>query len=81
VIVYRDTTHAAEVAARQGIRADDLAIAGAVDRVVTETSPHQLLHELGRALQAELGSLAVRDDDSRLASRRRKYRHLGMPPA
>jgi acyl-CoA carboxylase subunit beta len=78
MIVYRDTAHAPELAARQGIRAADLAAAGLVDGIVAEHDPAQLLADLGRALDAELRSLATGDDGTRLASRQRRYRHLGM---
>jgi acyl-CoA carboxylase subunit beta len=79
-IVYRDTAHAPELAARQGIRAADLAAAGVVDHVVRESSADQLLRDLGRLLRAELDSLAARDDGTRLADRRDRYRRLGAPP-
>jgi acetyl-CoA carboxylase alpha subunit len=78
VIVYKDTAHAAELAARQGIRAADLAAAGVVDHVVAETSADQLVPRFGRLLRAELAALAASDDDTRLARRRRRYRGLGM---
>jgi acyl-CoA carboxylase subunit beta len=78
VIVYKDTAHAAELAARQGIRAADLAAAGAVDHVVAESSADQLLMGVGRLLRAELDALAAIDDDTRLARRRGRYRGLGM---
>ena len=77
VIVYRDTAHAAELAARQGIRAADLAAAGLVDHIVAERDPGQLLADLGRLLNAELASLTARDDGARLAARHRRYRQLG----
>ena len=35
-IVYRDTSHAPDLAARQGIRATDLAADGIIDRVIPE---------------------------------------------
>ena len=66
VIVYRDAAHAPELAARQGIRSADLSAAGIVDHIVAEASPHQLLRDLGRALQAELRSLGAPDDETRL---------------
>jgi acetyl-CoA carboxylase alpha subunit len=78
MIVYKDTAHAAELAARQGIRAADLAAAGVVDHVVAETSADQLGPRFGRLLRAELEALAASDDDTRLARRRRRYRGLGM---
>jgi acyl-CoA carboxylase subunit beta len=77
VIVYSDTAHAAELAARQGIGAADLAAAGLVDHIVAERDPGQLLADLGRWLSAELASLTARDDDARLAARHRRYRQLG----
>jgi acyl-CoA carboxylase subunit beta len=80
VIVYRDAAHAPELAARQGIGSADLAAAGVVDYIVTETSADQLLRDLGRLLRAELGSLAACADDIRLADRHDRYRHLGGPP-
>jgi acetyl-CoA carboxylase carboxyl transferase beta subunit len=78
MIVHKDTAHAAELAARQGIRAADLAAAGVVDHVVAETSAGQLLPGFGRLLRSELDALAAGDDDTRLARRRRRYRGLGM---
>jgi acetyl-CoA carboxylase carboxyl transferase subunit beta len=81
VIVYRDATHAPELAARQGIRSADLAAAGLVDFIAAEANPDQLLRDLGRALQAELQSLGAQDDETRLAGRYLKYRRLGLPPA
>jgi acyl-CoA carboxylase subunit beta len=77
VIVYQDTAHAAELAARQGIRAADLAAAGLVDHIVAERDPGQLLSDLGRLLSGELASLTARDDGARLAARHRRYRQLG----
>ena len=78
MIVHKDTAHAAELAARQGIRAADLAAAGVVDHVVAETSAGRLLPRFGRLLRSELDTLAASDDDTRLARRRRRYRGLGM---
>jgi len=77
MIVYKDTAHAPELAADQGICAAELAAAGIVDRVVIETSDVQLLRDLGQLLQAEVRSLAIGDDDARLARRHRRYRDLG----
>ncbi len=82
-VVYRDTGHAAELAARQGIRSVDLAAAGLVDQVIAEppADPDQLCRDLGRALQQALETLAEQDDNTRLADRLRRYRRLGLPPA
>ena len=78
VIVLKDTAHAPELAARQGIRAADLAADGIVDRVVAEHDAAQLLADLGRLLEAELAVLTTCDDGIRLADRHRKYRALGI---
>ena len=79
VIVYRDTAHAPELAARQGIRSADLAAVGIVDHIVDEISADQLLRDLGRLLRAELQSLTAGHDDARLARRQQRYRRLGQP--
>ena len=79
VIVHKDTAHAPELAARQGIGSADLAAAGIVDRIVAETSADQLVRDLGRLLSGELDSLTASDDLTRLSHRQRKYRHLGPP--
>ena len=78
-IVYKDTAHAPELAARQRIRSADLARDGIVDRVLPDTEA------LGRAVRDELWFLARQDDASRTAARLRRYRRLGRgrgePPA
>ena len=76
MIVYSDTAHAPELAARQGIRSSDLAAAGVVDQIVAETNDGQLLSGLGRRLRAELHALTALDDDARLANRHLRYRRL-----
>ena len=76
-IVYSDTAHGPELAARQGIRSADLAAAGIVDHIVAESSPQRLLPDLGRLLETEFDALASGDDASRLSRRQSKYRHLG----
>jgi acetyl-CoA carboxylase carboxyl transferase beta subunit len=78
MIVFKDTAHAPELAARQGIRSTDLAADGIVDHVVGDRDPGRLLGRLGRLLAAELASLATWDDDIRLARRQRRYRQLGL---
>jgi acyl-CoA carboxylase subunit beta len=80
-IVYRDTGHAAELAARQGIRSADLAARGIVDRVIAEASGNadSFCRDLGHALHCELENLMKQDDSARLARRLRRYRHLGAP--
>lgn len=74
VIVYRDTTHAPELAALQGIRAPDLAAHGIVDRVVAEGTG-DFCPVLGQALRAELDHVARRDDGARIRDRLERYRH------
>jgi acetyl-CoA carboxylase carboxyl transferase subunit beta len=81
-IVFRDTGHAGEMAAAQGVRATDLWRAGIVDRVVPERpdaadEPIDFCHRLGRVLGEELSGLLGRDDNERFRSRLHRYRHLG----
>jgi acetyl-CoA carboxylase carboxyl transferase subunit beta len=81
-IVFRDTEHAGEMAAAQGVRATDLWRAGIVDRVVPERpdaadEPIDFCHRLGRVLGEELAGLLGRDDNERFRSRLHRYRHLG----
>jgi acetyl-CoA carboxylase carboxyl transferase beta subunit len=78
MIVFKDTAHAPELAARQGIRSADLAADGIVDHVVGDPDPGQLLGRLARLLAAELASLATWDDGIRLGRRQRRYRQLGL---
>lgn len=78
MIVFKDTAHAPELAARQGIRSADLAANGIVDHVVGDRDPGQLLGRLGRLLAAELASLVTGDDGIRLARRQHRYRQLGL---
>jgi len=81
-IVYRDAGHAPELAARQRIRSADLAADGIVDLVIPETPEDgdRLCRDLGDALYRALRDLADQDDDTRLAARLRRHRHLGVPP-
>jgi acetyl-CoA carboxylase carboxyl transferase subunit beta len=76
-IVHRgDTSRAADLAARQGIRAADLATHGAIDHVIAETSAGQLVPDLTRTLHRELANLTG-SDETRMCERRRRYRNLG----
>jgi acetyl-CoA carboxylase carboxyl transferase beta subunit len=81
-IVYRDTAHAPELAARQRIRSADLAADGIVDEIIAETpdDADRTCRHLGDALHRALADLANQDDNTRLAERLRRYRRLGMPP-
>ena len=81
-IVHRDTEHAGEMAAAQGVRATDLWRAGIVDRVVPERpdaadEPTEFCLRLGRVLAEELAGLLGRDDTERRRSRMARYRELG----
>ncbi|SOC47211.1 acetyl-CoA carboxylase carboxyl transferase subunit beta [Blastococcus aggregatus] len=81
-IVHRDTDHAGEMAAAQGVRATDLWRAGIVDRVVPERpdaadEPTDFCLRLGRVLGEELAGLLGRDDTERFRTRLHRYRHLG----
>ena len=83
-IVYRDRAHAAELATRQGIRATDLAALGIVDQVIPEPGRDVLSRDLAdalhRALHWALADVRAQDEDTRLAARVRRYRHIGAPP-
>jgi acetyl-CoA carboxylase beta subunit/acetyl-CoA carboxylase alpha subunit len=74
-IMYRDTAHAPGLAARQRIRAADLAAAGAVDLVVPEEPGFPAA--LGRAVRAELAALAGLGDQERMSRRLLRYRGPG----
>jgi acetyl-CoA carboxylase carboxyl transferase subunit beta len=76
-IVYRDTTHAADLARAQGIGAASLVAAGIVDQVIPEAGDWPAA--LAVAMRAELDGLLALDDDERLARRRRRLRGLGVP--
>ncbi len=86
-IVYRDTSHAAELAAQQGVRSTDLAALGIVDRVIPEAfggTPgcdlvQALSRDLGEALGQELADVTAQDEEARLAARAHRFRHLGLP--
>ena len=74
-IVYKDTAHAPELAARQRIRSVDLASDGIVDRVIADTDA--LCDDLGRAVHDELRFLTHQDDAARMTMRLQRYRRLG----
>ena len=78
-IVYRDASHAAELAARQGIGAADLAAHGIVDEVIPDTpgDPNGLCAGLGTALHHALAALTAEDEPARAESRARRIRGLG----
>ena len=82
-IVFRDTEHAAELAATQGIRSVELLAAGIVDVVVPEEpdaadEPAAFSERMSRAIAAELHALRRVPDGQRLATRLRRYRRVGL---
>jgi acyl-CoA carboxylase subunit beta len=81
-IVYRDTAHAPELAARQRISSAGLAADGIVDCVIANrpADPGSFCRDIGHALHRALEELASQDDDTRLAGRLHRYRQLGVPP-
>jgi acetyl-CoA carboxylase carboxyl transferase beta subunit len=83
-IVFRDTAHAHELAAAQGIRSADLLRSGIVDVIVPEhpdaaDEPVEFSQRLSRAIAAELHALRRIPDDERLAARLQRYRRIGLP--
>jgi acetyl-CoA carboxylase carboxyl transferase subunit beta len=82
-IVYRDTDHAAELAAAQGVRAVDLLRHGIVDVVVPEKpdaadEPRAFTARLSTAIAAELYGLRSVPDHERLQARLERYRRIGL---
>jgi acetyl-CoA carboxylase carboxyl transferase beta subunit len=82
-IVFRDTDHAPELAAAQGIRSADLLKSGIVDVIVPERpdaadEPVEFSKRLSGAIAAEIGALRALPDDQRLAARLQRYRRIGL---
>ncbi|MGV9800124.1 carboxyl transferase domain-containing protein [Mycobacterium sp. NPDC003449] len=82
-IVYRDTEHAAELAAAQGVRSVDLLRHGIVDVVVPEQpdaadEPRQFTARLSGAIATELYRLRSVPADQRLRTRLERYRRIGL---
>ena len=83
-IVFRDTAHAAELAAAQGIRSADLLASGIVDAIVPEfpdaaDEPVEFSQRLSRAIAAVVQALRGIPAAERLAARLRRYRRIGLP--
>ncbi|MGB7870186.1 MAG: carboxyl transferase domain-containing protein, partial [Mycobacterium sp.] len=81
-IVFRDTAHAAELSAAQGIRSADLLASGIVDVVVPEhpdaaDEPKEFCMRLSVAIAAELHALRAVPAADRRAARLRRYREIG----
>jgi acetyl-CoA carboxylase carboxyl transferase beta subunit len=82
-IVFRDTAHAAELAAAQGIRSSDLLAAGIVDVIVPEhpdaaDEPVEFSTRLSAAIAAELHALREIPDAERITARLQRYRGIGL---
>ncbi|MEB3022852.1 acetyl-coenzyme A carboxylase carboxyl transferase subunits beta/alpha [[Mycobacterium] crassicus] len=83
-IVFRDTAHAPELSAAQGIRSADLLAHGIVDVIVGEhpdaaDEPIDFVKRMSTAIAAELAGLRGIPDDERLAARLERYRRIGLP--
>jgi acetyl-CoA carboxylase carboxyl transferase subunit beta len=83
-IVFRDTGHAAELAAAQGIRSADLLRSGIVDAIVPEypdaaDEPVEFSQRMSAAIAAEVHALRAIPAAERIAARLRRYRSIGLP--
>jgi acetyl-CoA carboxylase carboxyl transferase beta subunit len=83
-IVFRDTDHAPELSAAQGVRSVDLLASGIVDAVVPEypdaaDEPLEFSTRLSAAIAVELDALRGMPDADRMATRLRRYRNIGLP--
>lgn len=86
-IVFRDTDHAPELAAAQGIRSADLLHNGIVDVIVGEygeshdaaDEPLAFAARLSAAIAAEVATLRLQPAAERLGARLARYRRIGLP--
>jgi acetyl-CoA carboxylase carboxyl transferase subunit beta len=82
-ILHHDTSHAADMAAKQGVRSADLLANGIVDRVIPEypdaaVEPEQFCLRVGTALRDELATLGDVDTARRLADRTQRFDRIGQ---
>ncbi len=82
-IVFRDTAHAAELAAAQGVRSADLLRNGIVDAIVPEhpdaaDEPVEFARRLSAAIARALHDLRAAPSASRYAARLERYRRIGL---
>lgn len=82
-IMFRNTDHAAELAAAQGIRSKDLRASGIVDVVVPEhpdaaDEPIPFAKRLSGAIAHELHTLRAVPDTQRVAARLQRHRRIGL---
>jgi len=83
-IVFRDTEHAPELAAAQGVRSADLLRNGIVDAIVPEhpdaaDEPKEFARRLSDAIAREIDGLRSKPSDQRYAARLQRYRRIGLP--
>lgn len=83
-IVFRDTAHAPELSAAQGIRSADLRAHGIVDVVVGEhpdaaEEPIDFAKRMSQAIAVELSALRGVPAEQRIAARLERYRRIGLP--
>ncbi|WP_319430346.1 carboxyl transferase domain-containing protein [Mycobacterium sp. RTGN5] len=83
-IVFRDTAHAPELAAAQGIRSTDLLRNGIVDAIVPEhpdaaDEPVEFARRLSDAIAREIHDLRGKPPELRYAARLQRYRRIGLP--
>ncbi|WP_046301906.1 carboxyl transferase domain-containing protein [Mycobacterium sp. UM_Kg27] len=83
-IVFRDTDHAPELSAAQGIRSADLQANGIVDVIVAEhpdaaDEPIDFAKRMSRAIAVELNALRGVPAAQRMAARLERYRRIGLP--
>jgi acyl-CoA carboxylase subunit beta len=82
-ILYHDTSHAADMAAEQGVRSADLFAHGIVDRVIPECpdaadEPDRFCLRIGAALRGELAALRNADTVRRLVDRAQRFDRIGQ---
>ncbi|WP_179474704.1 carboxyl transferase domain-containing protein [Mycolicibacterium vinylchloridicum] len=83
-IVFRDTEHAPELAAAQGVRSKDLLRNGIVDAIVPEhpdaaDEPVEFARRLSDAIAREVHDLRETPAESRYSARLQRYRRIGLP--
>ncbi|MEO6794263.1 MAG: carboxyl transferase domain-containing protein [Mycobacterium sp.] len=83
-IVFRDTQHAPELSAAQGIRSVDLLSSGIVDMIVAEhpdaaDEPIDFVKRMSLAIAVELHTLRFVPPEIRMAARLERYRMIGLP--
>ncbi len=82
-IVYRDVSHAPELAEQQGVASAALRRNGIVDRIIAESpdaahEPDAFSRRMGDAIAQELAALSLVPPDSRRVRRFERYRNLGL---